>query len=96
VVLVPGAVVRHTGGASSAPSAALAWRKARHMAWSRLCYAAKRGGGGGEGAARREAWARLLHHAGKAVGHAATLRGRQAWADLAGLAGTLAWMRGRR
>jgi GT2 family glycosyltransferase len=96
VVLVPAAVVRHAGGASSAPSAAVAWRKARHMAWSRLRYAAKRGGDAGAGAARREARARLLHHAAKALGHAATLRGRRAWADLAGLAGTLAWMRGRR
>lgn len=93
-VLVPGAVVRHAGGRSSVPDARLAWRKARHMAWSRLRFTALHGGG--VAAARRHAAMRLVRHAGKAVGHVLTLRGRKAWADAAGFAGTLAWLAGRR
>jgi GT2 family glycosyltransferase len=90
VVLVPDAGVRHAGGASSAPSAALSAFKARHMAWSRLRFLAKHAGAA---AARREAWRRLAHHAGKALGHALSLRAPRLRADLAGFSGTLAWLR---
>ncbi len=90
VVLVPAAEVTHAGGTSSAPSAALSAFKARHMAWSRLRFAAKHAG---PAEARREARGRLRHHAGKALGHALTLRGDKLRADLASLAGTLAWLR---
>ena len=90
VVLVPAAAVAHAGGTSSAPSAALSAFKARHLAWSRLRFAAKHLGAA---AARREAWGRLRHHAGKALGHAVTFRGDKLRADLAGLSGTLAWLR---
>jgi GT2 family glycosyltransferase len=91
-LLVPAARVAHAGGRSSAPRPGVAWRKARAMAFSRLRFAALHGGG--PGAARREAARRLLHHLGKAAGHALTLRGAKLRADLAGLAGTLAWLRG--
>jgi GT2 family glycosyltransferase len=94
VLVEPAARVAHAGGGSSPPSLRTTWLKARCMAWSRLRFTALHGGG--ETAARRDAGGRLLHHAGKACGHAATLRGRKLVADLAGLAGTLAWMRGRR
>jgi len=91
-LLVPAARVAHAGGRSSGPSRAIAWRKAHAMAWSRLRFTALHGGG--VAAARREAGRRLLHHGGKALGHALTLRGDKLRADLAGLAGTLAWLRG--
>ena len=94
VLVVPAAVVPHAGGRSSPPTLATAWRKARCMAWSRLRYAALHGGG--EAAARRDATRRLLHHAGKATGHALTFRPRKVVTDLAGLAGTAAWLAGRR
>ncbi len=90
VLLVPAAEIMHAGGGSSAPSAALSAFKARHLAWSRLRFAAKHAGAA---AARREAWGRLGHHAGKALGHGLTLHGEKLRADLAGLAGTLAWLR---
>lgn len=93
VVLVPAAEVAHAGGASSGSAAGLTAFKARHMAWSRLRFAQKHAG---TGPARREARARLMHHAGKALGHALTLSGAKLRADLGGLAGTLAWLRGRR
>jgi hypothetical protein len=63
------------------------------MAWSRLRFTALHGGG--PAVARREAARRLAHHAGKAAGHALTLQAGKLRADLAGLAGTLAWLRGR-
>lgn len=90
----PAARVRHAGGASSPPDAATRWRKARHMAWSRLRFASRHGGG--PASARRQGFGRLGHHAGRALGHALTLRGAKLWTDLAGLAGTLAWLAGRR
>jgi GT2 family glycosyltransferase len=90
VVVVPAARVAHAGGGSSAGGGRIARLKAWHMAWSRLHLWQVQAGQG-----RREAWARLSHHAGKALGHAATLRWGRAGADLAGLAGTLAWLRGR-
>jgi GT2 family glycosyltransferase len=93
-LLVPAARVAHAGGRSSPPSLATTWRKARSMAWSRLRFAALHGGG--PAAARQEGLGRLAHHAGKALGHALTMRPRRAASDLAGLAGTLAWLRGRR
>lgn len=93
-LLVPAARVAHAGGRSSAPSLAVTWRKARCMAWSRLRFTALHGGGAA--AARREGLGRLGHHGGKALGHALTWRGRRVVADLAGLAGTLAWLRGAR
>jgi GT2 family glycosyltransferase len=93
LVLVPGAVVHHAGGDSSAPSQALSSFKARHLAWSRLHYMVLMRG---SAAARREASARVWHHAGKAFGHALTLRLDKLRSDLAGLRGTLAWMRGKR
>jgi GT2 family glycosyltransferase len=89
-LVLPGISVAHAGGASSGGGAGLVWRKAWHMAWSRLAFLRIHGGGAG-----REAWRRLAHHLGKAIGHAATLRGTKALADLGGLAGTLAWMAGR-
>ncbi|PWS38004.1 glycosyltransferase family 2 protein [Falsiroseomonas bella] len=92
-LLEPTARVAHAGGRSSPPTLATTWRKARCMAWSRLRFTALHGGGAA--AARREARARLLHHAGKAAGHALTLRIGKTVADLAGIAGTLAWLRGR-
>ncbi|NKC33355.1 glycosyltransferase family 2 protein [Roseomonas sp. BU-1] len=94
VLVEPLARVRHAGGASSPPDAATRWRKARHMAWSRLRYASRHGGG--PAAARRQGLLRLLHHAGRALGHAMTLSRGKLWTDLAGLAGTLAWLAGRR
>lgn len=93
LVLVPDAIVAHGGGRSSTPSRRLVWRKARHMAWSRLRFTAKHAS---SAAARREAGRRALHHLGKALGHAATLRTGRVVLDLAGLAGTLAWLAGRR
>lgn len=92
-LLVPAARVAHAGGGSSAPSRAVSWRKAHCMAWSRLRFTALHGGG--PAVARREAARRLAHHAGKAAGHALTLQAGKLRADLAGLAGTLAWLRGR-
>lgn len=89
IVVVPAARAAHVGGRSSAPSRQVAWRKAYHLAWSRLHYLDKHGG-------RAEAPGRLRHHAAKAIGHALTLRGGRVWADIAGFCGTLAWMRGRR
>ena len=89
VVVVPGAVVTHAGGRSSRPSPRIHWRKARHMAFSRLVYAAKYQG---RRAAARQAAARLLHHGGKALGHAVTMRRGKLWTDLAGLAGTVRWI----
>lgn len=88
VVYVPGAVVAHAGGRSSAPTLRIRARKAFHMALSRQILLDRHGGA--------DAAARLLHHAGRAVGHAITLRGTKAAEDLAGLAGTLAWLRRRR
>jgi len=93
-LLEPAARVAHAGGRSSAPSLGVAWRKARCMAWSRLRFTALHGGGGE--AARREGLGRALHHAGKALGHALSLKGRRVVADVGGLAGTLAWLGGRR
>lgn len=90
VVLVPGAVVTHAGGASSEPSRALLRFKAHHMALSRLIHCAKHRGAA---AARSEARARLRHHAGKALGHALTLKRQKLAMDLGGLSGTLAWLR---
>lgn len=92
-LLEPAARVAHAGGRSSPPSLATTWRKARCMAWSRLRFTALHGGG--PAAARREGFGRLGHHAGKALGHAVTFRKDKLAADLAGLAGTLAWLRGR-
>jgi hypothetical protein len=85
---VPGAVVAHAGGRSSAPSLRIRARKAFHMARSRQIHLARHGG--------QDAPARLLHHAGRALGHAITFRGAKAVEDLAGLAGTLAWLRSGR
>ncbi|MES2710036.1 MAG: glycosyltransferase family 2 protein [Pseudomonadota bacterium] len=107
IVVVPAARAGHAGGQSSAPSRRVAWRKAYHMAWSRLRYLDKHGGGvqavgrlrhpEATGRLRhREAMGRLRHHAVKALGHAVTLRGARVWADLAGFWGTLAWLRKRR
>ncbi|MBP0443933.1 glycosyltransferase family 2 protein [Roseomonas sp. SSH11] len=93
VVLVPAAVITHAGGRSSRPSPGLHWRKARHMAFSRLHFASKHEG---QGAAARQARARLAHHACKALGHTLTLRHRKLWTDLAGLAGTIGWIIRRR
>jgi GT2 family glycosyltransferase len=93
-LLEPAARVAHAGGRSSPPSLSTTWRKARCMAWSRLRFTELHGGGAG--VARREGLGRLAHHAGKALGHAATLRTGKLAADLAGLAGSLAWLRGRR
>jgi GT2 family glycosyltransferase len=93
-LLEPAARVAHAGGRSSPPALSTTWRKARCMAWSRLRFTALHGGGAA--AARREGLGRLAHHAGKALGHALTLRRARLAADLAGLAGTLAWLRGRR
>ncbi|CAH0252132.1 glycosyltransferase family 2 protein [Roseomonas sp. CECT 9278] len=84
VIHVPGAVVTHAGGRSSAPSLRIRWRKAFHMALSRQIYRARHDS--------TDAGARLLHHAGKAAGHGLTLRGTRVVEDLAGLAGTLAWL----
>ena len=88
VVHVPGAIVAHAGGRSSAPSLRIRARKAFHMALSRQILLDRHGGA--------DASARLLHHAGRALGHAATLRGAKVTEDLAGVAGTLAWLRRRR
>ena len=93
VVVVPAARMAHAGGQGSAPSAGMARLKAWHMAWSRLHFAERHGGG--RKAARRAALGRVLHHVGKALGHAATLRWARAGTDLAGLAGTVAWLCGR-
>lgn len=95
VLVVPALRVAHAGGASSGAGARVAWRKAWHMAWSRLAYVDAHGAAAGFEAGR-EARGRVLHHLGKALGHALTLRGRKALADLGGLAGTLAWMGGKR
>jgi GT2 family glycosyltransferase len=94
VLIEPAARVAHAGGKSSPASLRTIWLKARCMAWSRLRFTALHGGG--ETVARREGWRRLAHHAGKALGHALTLQPRKLTSDLAGLAGTLAWMRGQR
>ncbi len=91
VVLVPEAVVMHAGGRSSEPSPRLAWRKAFHMARSRLRFTAKHAGAA---AAQAEALRRLGRHAAKALGHAATAQGGKLLADLAGGAATLAWIAG--
>ncbi len=88
VVHVPGAVVAHAGGKSSAPTLRIRARKAFHMALSRQILLARHGG--------QDAPARLLHHAVRALGHAVTLRRAKVTEDLAGLAGTLAWLRRRR
>jgi GT2 family glycosyltransferase len=84
VAYLPGAVVAHAGGRSSAPSLRIRARKAFHMALSRQILLARHDG--------QDALARLLHHAGRALGHAITLRGAKTVEDLAGLAGTLAWL----
>ncbi|MBW8268394.1 glycosyltransferase family 2 protein [Caldovatus aquaticus] len=89
VVLVPEAAVAHAGGRSSAPSARIVWRKAYHMARSRLRFARKHHG---PEAARAEALRQLGRHAAKALGHAATARGSKLLADLAAGAATLAWL----
>jgi N-acetylglucosaminyl-diphospho-decaprenol L-rhamnosyltransferase len=93
VVVVPAAGIRHAGGRSGRPSARVARLKAWHMAWSRLRFAALHGKG--PEAARAEARVRLRHHAARALGHALTLRLGRVGTDLAGLAGTVAWLRGR-
>jgi GT2 family glycosyltransferase len=93
VLVVPALGVAHAGGGSSGAGARVTWRKAWHMAWSRLLFLHlhRPTAGFDEG---REARGRVLHHLGKALGHGLTLRGRKALADLGGLAGTLAWMVG--
>lgn len=91
-LLEPAARVAHAGGRSSPPSLATTWRKARCLAWSRLRFAALHDS---PAAARRDGGRRVIHHLGKALGHALTARPRRVVADLAGLAGTLAWLRGR-
>lgn len=91
VLVVPGVGVAHEGGKSSGGGAAVAWRKAWHMAWSRLLFLQLHGGGVGA-----EPWRMAARHAGKALGHALTLRGRKVVGDLGALAGTLAWIGGRR
>ena len=93
-LVVPAAEVAHGGGRSSPPTSGTRWRKARCMAWSRLRFTALHGGG--EDAARREGARRLLHHAGKAAGHALTFQVPKVLTDLAGVAGTAAWLAGRR
>ena len=89
-VVVPAVGVAHAGGGSSGGGARVVWRKAWHMAWSRLFFLQLQGGVG----LRGEAWGRVAHHLGKLLGHGLTLRWRKALADLGGLAGTLAWMAG--
>lgn len=91
VLVEPAVGVAHEGGRSSGGSARVTWRKAWHMAWSRLLFLHVHGGRVG-----REAWRMAARHAGKAIGHALTLRGRKLVADLGSLAGTLAWIGGRR
>lgn len=95
VLVEPAVGVAHEGGRSSGGSARVTWRKAWHMAWSRLLFLDLHGGGPG-GKAGAEAWRMVGRHAGKAIGHALTLRGRKLVADLGALAGTLAWIGGRR
>lgn len=92
LVLVPEAKVRHEGGGSSAPSAAILARKARHMAWSRLRFLAKHEG---PAAARREGLVQLRRLFGKLLGHAVTLQLHKLRQDAAALRGTLAWLGGR-
>ena len=92
LVLVPGARVLHEGGRSSGPSRAIEALKARHMAWSRLHFLAKRDG---EAEARREGLRQARRLASKAVGHALTLQRGKLGRNLAALRGTLAYLRGR-
>jgi N-acetylglucosaminyl-diphospho-decaprenol L-rhamnosyltransferase len=91
VLVEPAVGVAHEGGRSSGGSARVTWRKAWHMAWSRLLFLDLHGG-----TVRAEAWRMAARHGGKALGHAATLRGRKLVGDLGALAGTLAWIGGRR
>ncbi len=91
VLVDPAIGVAHEGGRSSGGSARVTWRKAWHMAWSRLLFLDLHGGGVGA-----EAWRMAGRHAGKAIGHAATLQARKLVADAGALAGTLAWIGGRR
>ncbi|SFK20125.1 Glycosyltransferase, GT2 family [Falsiroseomonas stagni DSM 19981] len=91
VLVEPGVGVAHEGGRSSGGSARVTWRKAWHMAWSRLLFLDLHGGH-----VRAEAWRMAGRHGAKALGHAATLRGRKLVGDLGALAGTLAWIGGRR
>jgi GT2 family glycosyltransferase len=91
VLVEPAVGVAHEGGRSSGGSARVTWRKAWHMAWSRLLFLQLHGGGAG-----REAWRMAGRHAGKLLGHAVTLRARKVVADAGALAGTLAWIGGRR
>jgi N-acetylglucosaminyl-diphospho-decaprenol L-rhamnosyltransferase len=91
VLVQPAVGVAHEGGRSSGASARVTWRKAWHMAWSRLLFLHLHGGAVGV-----EPWRMAGRHAGKLIGHALTLRGRKMVADLGALAGTLAWIGGRR
>jgi N-acetylglucosaminyl-diphospho-decaprenol L-rhamnosyltransferase len=91
VLVEPAVGVAHEGGRSSGGSARVTWRKAWHMAWSRLLFLDLHGG-----TVRAEAWRMAARHGGKALGHAATLRGWKLVGDLGALAGTLAWIGGRR
>lgn len=93
ILLVPDAVVTHAGGRSSVSSSSIAWRKAAHMAWSRLHYTAKHRG---VPIALVDARRQCIRHLMKAMGHALSLRPIKLLTDVAGLSGTLAWMRGRR
>lgn len=92
LMLVPAAEVLHEGGRSSAPSPAIEALKARHMAWSRLRFLAKREG---DAAARREGARQARRLLGKFVGHTITLQREKLRRDVAALRGTLAWLGGR-
>lgn len=92
LVLVPAAEVLHEGGRSSAPSAGIDRLKARHMAWSRLRFLAKREG---EAEARREGLRQVRRLLGKTLGHALSGQAAKLRRDIAALAGTIAWLRGR-
>ena len=88
-ILVPQAVVNHSGGGSVRPSAAYRWEKYWHMAWSRLYLEQKYHGAA---ACTAIALLSLLRFTAKTIGNALTLRRAKAWRDLARLFGTLGYL----
>ena len=91
LVLVPDAVARHIGGASSPQSLETTWRKFWHMGWSRLYFERKHWGAA---AARREGLRALARYTGKILVHFARSDRVKTTRDLARLCGTAGFLLG--
>jgi GT2 family glycosyltransferase len=91
LVLVAGAKARHLGGASSAWSWELHWRKFWHMGWSRLYFERKHRG---DAAARREAARALARYAGKILADFGRSDRVKMWRDMARFCGTAGFLLG--